>query len=132
VKRCSVVAAALVLAGCATLDDKPAYLTGAWGGPHIGITFEGALGSIEYDCASGTIDSIVLPAKDGRFTARGQHREGQGGPIRVGQIFRAQRATYSGEVQKDAMTLNVSLEDGTALGPFTLTQGATPQITRCL
>lgn len=123
---------ALLVSSCATLEGKPAYLTGAWGGPHIGITFEGALGSIEYDCASGTIDSIVLPAKDGRFTARGQHREGQGGPVRVGQIFRSQRATYSGEVQKDIMTLNVNLEDGTSLGPFTLTQGAPPQITRCL
>lgn len=124
--------AALLTSGCATLDDKPDYLIGTWGGPHIGVSFEGALGSIEYDCASGTIDSIVLPAKDGRFTARGQHRHGQGGPVRVGQIFRTQRATYSGEVHKDIMTLNVSLEDGTSLGPFTLTEGAPPQITRCL
>lgn len=131
-RRLPILGAALLVSGCATLDDKPAYLVGAWGGPHIGVSFEGALGSIEYDCASGTIDSIVLPAKDGKFTARGQHREGQGGPIRVGQIFRAQRATYSGEVHDQVMTLNVALEDGTSLGPFTLTQGAPPQITRCL
>lgn len=127
-----VLGPALLVSGCAPLEGKPAYLTGSWGGPHIGIIFEGALGSIQYDCASGTIDSIVLPAKDGRFTARGQHRRGQGGPVRVGQIFRTERATYSGEVHKDVMTLNVSLEDGTSLGPFTLTQGAAPQITRCL
>ena len=127
-----IAAAALLAAGCATLDDKPAYLTGSWGGPHIGITFEGALASIEYDCASGTIDSIVLPAKDGKFTAKGQHRQGQGGPVRVGQIFRAQRATYSGEVLEGVMTLSVALEDGTALGPFSLTEGAAPQVTRCL
>jgi hypothetical protein len=74
----------------------------------------------------------VLPARDGKFTAKGQHREGQGGPVRVGQIFRTQRATYSGEVRDQVMTLNVALEDGTSLGPFTLTQGAPPQITRCL
>lgn len=127
-----LLAAALLVPGCATLDDKPDYLIGSWGGPHIGIAFEGALGSVEYDCASGTIDSIVLPARDGRFTAKGQHRHGQGGPVRVGQIFRSQRATYSGQVQADVMTLNVSLEDGTSLGPFTLTRGAPPQITRCL
>jgi len=127
-----ILGGALLVSSCATLEGKPAYLTGTWGGPHIGITFEGALGSIEYDCASGTIDSIVLPAKDGQFTAKGQHRHGQGGPVRVGQIFRTQHATYSGEVHKDIMSLNVRLEDGTSLGPFTLTQGAQPQITRCL
>ena len=127
-----ILGAALLVSSCATLEGKPAYLTGSWGGPHIGISFEGALGSIEYDCASGTIDSIILPARDGRFTAKGQHRHGQGGPVRVGQIFRTQRATYSGEVRKDVMTLKVSLEDGTALGPFTLTQNAPAQLTRCL
>lgn len=131
-KRWPILGAAALVSSCATFDDKPAYLVGTWGGPHIGISFEGALGSIEYDCASGTIDSIVLPAKDGRFTAKGQHRQGQGGPIRVGQIFRTQRATYSGEVHEEVMTFNVSLEDGTTLGPFTLTEGAPPQITRCL
>ena len=130
--RWPILCAALLVAGCASLDDKPDYLVGTWGGAHIGITFEGALGSIEYDCASGTIDSIILPAKDGKFTAKGQHREGQGGPVRVGQIFRTQRATYSGEVHEQVMTLNVALEDGTSLGPFTLRQGAPPQVTRCL
>ena len=125
-------AAALLAASCATLDDKPAYLVGGWGGPHVALTFEGALGTVEYDCASGTIDGLVFPAKDGRFTAKGQHRPGQGGPIRVGQIFRSYRATYTGQIIEDVMTLTVALEDGTSLGPFTLAHGAPPQLTRCL
>jgi hypothetical protein len=29
------------------------------------------------------------------------------------------------------MVLRVALEDGTTLGPFTLTEGAPPQLTRC-
>jgi hypothetical protein len=29
------------------------------------------------------------------------------------------------------MTLNVTLEDGTPIGPFTLAEGTPPQITRC-
>ena len=52
--------------------------------------------------------------------------------MRVGQIFRTLRATFAGEVKKDLMTLNVTLEDGTRLGPFTLVRGASPQIMRCL
>ena len=82
---------AAVLAGCSTLDDKPDYLLGAWGG-HIGITFEGGLANVEFDCASGTIDGEVYPGKDGEFTARGTIRTSTSGPVRVGQIFKSQRA----------------------------------------
>jgi hypothetical protein len=128
-----VVAAAVC---CAAPAFGKGRVDGSWGGPHVGLVIEGGIGSLEYDCASGTIDGIVVPAKDGRFTAKGTHRAGQGGPIRVGQIFRATRATYSGTVRKQdktqLMTLNVKLEDGTLLGPFTLTQGAEPQVMRCL
>lgn len=131
-KPFQLIGAALLAASCSTLDDKPDNLFGAWGGPHVGITFEGGLANVEYDCASGTIDGPVYPAKDGSFTAKGSMRTGTGGPVRVGQIFRSQRATYSGQVEKEVMTLNVKLEDGTAIGPFTLTRGATPLLTRCL
>jgi hypothetical protein len=123
--------APLALAGCATLEQPPDF-RGAWGGPHIGLSLDTGLGTVEYDCASGTIDESVLPGPDGRFQVRGTHREGQGGPVRVGQIFRSQRATYTGQVVKDSMTLEVKLEDGTELGPFALARGAPPQITRCL
>lgn len=127
----AIMLAGLLLAACGTLPGEPVTLSGAWGGKHIGLVLEGAIGTIEYDCASGTIDEPIM-AQDGPFTARGTHRADQGGPIRVGQIFRNHRATYSGTVEKDRMTLNVAVEDGTKLGPFTLVRGAVPQITRCL
>lgn len=131
--KLSVVAAAAFLAtGCASMDNKPAYLDGHWGGPHIAATFRG-LADIQFDCAAGSIDSLIYPAKDGTFEAKGTYREGSPGPVRVGQIFRSQPATYSGAVTKeDVMTLNVALDDGTMLGPFTLSLGAPPQLTRCL
>lgn len=128
----AILCPALLVAACATLDDKPDYLVGAWGGPHIGITFAGGLANVEFDCASGTIDGAVYPGKEGEFTAKGAIRMGGGGPVRVGQIFKSQRATYAGRVDKDVMTLKVTLEDGTASGPFTLASGAQPQLTRCL
>ena len=125
-------ASALLLAACSTLDDKPDYLIGTWGGPHIGVTFEGGLANVELDCASGTIDRPVYPVKTGEFSAKGSIRTGTGGPVRVGQIFKSQPATYSGTVVKDMMTLRIELEDGHAAGPFTLMRGAEPQLTRCL
>jgi len=128
-----LVAAALILASnCSTLEAKPPYLVGSWGGPSIGVSFGGGLGDVQFDCASGTVDSTVYPAKDGSFQARGTYREGAPGPVRVGQVFRTQPAIYSGHVTKNMMTLNVELEDGTLVGQFTLTRGGPAQITRCL
>lgn len=124
--------AAFLVIAPAALMAKPPYLIGGWGGPHVGVSFEGGLANVEFDCASGTIDGPVYPAKHGEFTAKGIFRAGTPGPVRVGQIFRSQPATYSGTVTKDVMTLSIKLEDGTVGGPFTLTRGAEPQITRCL
>lgn len=121
----------LFLGACSTLDSRPMFLSGEWGGPHVGLVLEGGLGKVEYDCASGTIDGAIA-AGDGPFSASGTHRTGQGGPVRVGQIFHSQRATYQGEVAGDVMTFALRLEDGSTLGPFRLVRGAVPQITRCL
>ena len=121
----------LALAGCATLGQGPTTLSGQWGGPGINLVLEGGLGTVEYDCASGTIDQTI-PAAGSSFSVTGTHRTGQAGPVRVGQIFRSQRATYSGTAVEGDMTLLVKLEDGTELGPFTLKQSVPGQINRCL
>lgn len=115
-----------------SLHARPPHLMGGWGGEHVGIAFEGGIANVRFDCASGTIDVPVSPAKDGSFEARGTYRAGTPGPVRVGQIYRSQPATYSGKVIKKEMTMSVSLEDGSIIGPFTLAEGAPPQITRCL
>lgn len=124
------LAAAALLAGCETIENKPTHVGGMWGGPHAGVIFQGGLAEVQFDCAAGTIDEPIRA--NGPFLVNGTYREGAKGPIRVGQIFRSQRAKYSGEVAKNVMTLNVLLEDGTSLGPFTLTETQPPQLTRCL
>lgn len=125
-------AAALALAACESLSQAPTALSGQWGGQHAGLVLEGGLGRLEYDCASGTIDQAIVPGPDGRFTAAGTHVPGEGGPVRVGQIFITHRATYTGRVEGDVMTLSATLDNGTALGPYTLRRGAPPQIVQCL
>jgi hypothetical protein len=121
----------VALAACETLapDLKPEY--GHFGGPQIGIILEGGSGKAEFDCASGTIDEPIFHAKEGVFSVKGTYRTGQSGPIKVGQIFRAQPATYAGSLVKDDMTMTVTLEDGDVLGPFTLRRGAPPELNRC-
>jgi len=130
-KSSVAVASLLLLASCATTADKPLYLVGTWGGPHAGIAFH-VIADVQFDCASGSIDVPIYPAADGSFLVKGTYREGSPGPVRVGQIFHSQEATYSGNVTEQAMILKVELEDGSLLGPFSLTQGAPAQITRCL
>lgn len=123
--------ALLVVAGCAAVGQRPTILSGQWGGPRINLVLEGGLGTVEYDCASGTIDQPI-PSAAVSFDVTGTHRTGQAGPVRVGQIFHAQRATYSGRASTGEMTLLVKLEDGSTLGPYTLQQGVAGQINRCL
>jgi len=127
-----VVVATLFLATSWPAEAKPPYLAGVWGGPHVAVAFQGGIADVQFDCATGSIDMLVYPAKDGSFTAKGVYHAGSPGPVRVGQIFVSQEATYSGNVVKHQMTLNVELEDGTLVGPFTLTEGMAPQITRCV
>ena len=121
----------LAVAGCASMGHGPTTLSGQWGGPGINLVLEGGLGTIEYDCASGTIDQYISSAQPA-FSVTGTHRVGQSGPVRVGQIFTSQRATYTGTAGKTDMTLLVKLEDGTELGPFTLQQGVPGQLNTCL
>ena len=131
-------AAVIALTGCSSVPGVPDHLLGVWGGPHAAVSFQGGLAEVQFDCASGTIDDPITAAKDGSFSAKGTYRTGAPGPVKVGQFFKSQGAVYSGRIAKAAreapqvMTLNVALEDGTALGPFTLSEGTPPQITRCL
>jgi hypothetical protein len=131
-KRWVVVATLFLTTSWSAAEAKPPYLAGVWGGPHVAVAFQGGMAEVQFDCASGSIDMLVYPAKDGSFSAKGVYHAGSPGPVRVGQIFVSQQATYSGNVVKEQMTLNVELEDGTLVGPFNLTQGMAPQITRCL
>ena len=127
-----LIFAAAGLSSCSAIPSPPTNLSGQWGGPHISLLLEGGLGQIEYDCASGTIDTVIYPAKDGHFTATGTHRTGQGGPVRVGQVFISHRAVYAGTIEKEKMTFAGKLEDGTVIGPFSLTLGSQGELTRCL
>ena len=131
-KRWVVVATLFLTTSWSALEAKPPYLAGVWGGPHVAVAFQGGMAEVQFDCASGSIDMLVYPAKDGSFSAKGVYHAGSPGPVRVGQIFVSQQATYSGSAVKGKMVLSVELEDGSLVGPFNLVEGAAPQITRCV
>ena len=127
--RFALVAGAAALSGCVAFDQGPLALKGIWGGPHIGLDLEGGLGTVRFDCAAGSIDQPIISG--GPFSVPGSYRPGQTGQVRVGQVFVAKRATYSGTATKTDMTLTVTLEDGEVLGPYVLKAGAPPELSPC-
>ena len=120
-----------LLAACATVSAAPAPLTGEWGGAHAGLQLTAAGGTLDYDCAHGTIGPIAV-SPGGRFTAQGTHTPEHGGPVRQGEVLPTLHVTYEGRVSRDRMTLTGRLDDGVVLGPFALRRGAQPTIFRCL
>lgn len=128
--------AALLPAACAVPGPgaTPApgtMLSGNWGGEHVALSLSPAGGTIEYDCANGTLDAGITPDGDGAFRVAGRHVRGSGGPERVGVQPSSVPATYLGQVSGDRMQLRVRLEADT-LGPFILHRGAAPQLLKCL
>ena len=105
---------------------------GDWGGEHIGLVVGATGATIEYDCASGTIDEPLV-ATDGVFSAVGTHTRGHGGPVRQDEIPDKHPARYDGRVDGETMILDVMLTDsGEKLGRYTLVRGRTAQVFKCL
>ena len=120
----------LLVASCASLPPAPP-VAGEWGGTHVGLRLGADSGTLDYDCASGTLHGLSI-APDGTFSAAGTHSPAAGGPERAGHLRPSFRARYSGRIDGDRMTLGAKLENGVELGPFTLRRGAEPTIFRCL
>lgn len=130
--RAAAAAAMLLLGGCASVPPMGVPLTGQWGGRHVGLSLTPAGGTVDYDCAAGTIDAPLIPARDGSFSTEGRHTPGTGGPERIGEVPPSYRARYSGRVRGDRLTLTVRVENGVLIGPYELRRGAEPILMRCL
>ena len=121
----------LLVAACATAPPS-GPLTGQWGGQHVGLQLGPAGGTLDYDCAAGTIGPVA-PGPDGRFAASGRHTPGMGGPERVGEVRPSYPAGYSGSVSGDVMNLRIEVpSQAIVIGPYTLRRGAEPVLMRCL
>ena len=120
-----------LLAACAAVPAASLPVTGEWGGQHVGLSLTPAGGTLEYDCAAGTMMGPLMMKRDSTFIAEGTHTPGWGGPEIDGQVLPSYRVRYSGSVRGDTMSLQGRVENGVLLGPFTLGRGAEPIITRC-
>lgn len=129
--RTIAIIALLLTGGCQSLPAAQGPLAGRWSGPHASIDMGPGGGTIDYDCAHGTIGPLTV-GRGGNFTAQGTHTPEHGGPVRADEVPPVLMTRYSGSVRGDRMTLLGRVENGIMLGPFDLRRGAEPMLTRCL
>ncbi len=116
-----------------TDDGSSQIVTGQWGGRHVGLVLDATGGNLEYDCASGRIEGPLSIDRLGRFSARGYHTPGEGGPARQGHPPPRLSAIYSGRISGGVMTLLVRMPSANlVIGPLSLRKSAEPIILRCL
>lgn len=95
------------------------------------VTATGA--EADFDCAHGAIAGAISLDRSGRFDAAGTYTPERPGPQREGDVAQPQPARYAGRVQGSTMTVTITITGSRdVLGPFTLVQGQSPRITKCL
>ena len=135
-----MAALGIALATTACADAVAPNPVGVWGGAHVRLDVRHDVtpgiasgGTVEFDCAHGSLAGWLDPDKSGRFDVLGVYVQDHGGPIRVDEPIFARPARYSGEINGSRMTLYVMRTDSAwSAGPFTLQRGATGPVFKCL
>jgi hypothetical protein len=122
-----VVACASNPGGASRLERVP---QGDWGGQHVRLTVQDAGGTIEFDCAHGSLDEPLLLDTSGHFDVKGR-LVAEGGPLRQDEPENARPARYHGESDGQHMSLQVTLEGGEDGGTFSLDKGSPGRLFKC-
>jgi hypothetical protein len=104
---------------------------GEWGAEHLTFSVSEQGGAIEFDCAHGTIDGPLTLDRRGRFEVKGRYVPERPGPVRRDQSTEGRPARYRGAVRGRVMTLRVTVDDGTELGPYRLALGGRGHVFKC-
>jgi hypothetical protein len=101
-----------------------------WGGEHVRLTVSEAGGSIEFDCAHGTLDAPLKVDTEGRWSVPGTLVR-EGGPAREGQEEEVQSVRYAGRTDGRRLDLELFGASGESLGAFKLELGARSRLFKC-
>jgi hypothetical protein len=134
-KHLAPVTLAFLLLGCAAggpadRDEVDRVPVGEWGGEHIRLTVMDAGGSVEFDCAHGTLDAPLQVDERGRFDVAGSFTR-EGGPVMPGGEDK-QSVRYTGKTDGRSMDLEIVPESGERIGPFRLKLGERAKLFKCL
>lgn len=129
----AILAGAMLAAAACSEGITEPDLVGEWGGPHLALVLTESGGTLEHDCAHGTIDAGWSIDPEGRLKGDGEHVQEHGGPIREGEDVVSRPARYDGFLWGDRLHLTVTLTDSAqVLGPYELERGKTGPVYKCL
>jgi hypothetical protein len=126
--------AGLALAGCTqiSISAPPTPLTGTWRSVAAEMTLNVQGGSIQFGCASGTINAPVLVNTQGEFRVDGTYTQGSGvAPPPELPPPTPQPTVYSGKVSGNTLTLSFQTQGGTLSSPITLERDGSAQVIFC-
>ena len=113
-------------------SERNQVTIGIWGGEHISMTVTSKGGTVEYDCAHGTISRRIVLDRRGRLNVQGTHVEEHGGPVREGEQANSFPVLFTGRIKGKRMYLTVKRRDnGQPIGIFTLVYGQEPSLFKC-
>jgi len=102
-----------------------------WGGEHIQLKLTKDGGTVQFDCATGTITKPLTVNAQGNFRANGTYTRENPGPI-TGEGNPAANATYSGSIVGGAMRLHiVAGANKEVVGDFGLVRGESGRVVKC-
>ncbi|MEN9502220.1 MAG: hypothetical protein RI964_1505 [Pseudomonadota bacterium] len=106
-----------LLTACATppiISPTPLpNLSGLWGGEHLELTLAASGGTLRYDCGAGTLDGVLKPDAQGKFTAMGTFTRGMGAVMADPALWpKPEPVTYSGQVQGETLRLQIQHQSG--------------------
>lgn len=103
-----------------------------WGAEHLELAADNDGALLEYDLASGTIESVLILDANGEFDLIGTHTPG-GGPVNLNDPPEARPARIQGRVRGNRLEITVTLTDtGNVIGPFLLVRDEPGLLYRCL
>jgi hypothetical protein len=123
----SVLLAGLLLAGCRG-ESVP---NGAWGGDHVVLTVTDNGGSVEFDCAHGTLDHPLRLDDQGRFSVPGTFVPQHPGKASASEAPETRPARYQGRLDRQKLEFTVTVEGQTGQGPYTVTLAKAPKMSKC-
>ncbi len=124
----------LLLVACASSPGAASRLdrvpSGDWGGQHVKLTVADAGGTVEFDCAHGTLGQPLALDDSGHFDVPGT-LVGEAGPTQKDGAAAGQAVRYSGTTDGQTLSLEVTLASGESGGTFSLTRGGTARLVKC-
>ncbi|HEY5731372.1 MAG TPA: hypothetical protein VIS72_15075 [Anaerolineales bacterium] len=126
----------LILSSCQKYEPvtNPSDIYGTWGGEGLVMVIGPEGATLEYDCATGTINEPILPDAKGMFQVTGTHKA-LSMPVGMPDAPPAniQPAHISGTIEGQTMVVTVTLDvSETVLGTYRLTFGDPGTLFRCL